>query len=263
LSDSSAGLEAERRLDGIRNVILVGSGKGGVGKSFVACGLALGLSRKGHETALLDLDIHGASIPRYLGVGPPVRSGRDGLEPKAVERLKVMSVGLFTGGNAVAMRGGEKQDLITQMFALTNWGRLDYLVVDLPPSMSDELFTAFSLFAGKSSLILVTTPSRYGTDVVLRMRRLAETENVAVLGSVLNMAYIQDGATRAHPFGKANTLRLGEELKSAVLAEIPLMPGVNSGKLRDVLNGRNEVSRAFEKIMTSVLQWRRKKAAVS
>ncbi len=255
MSGSIAGQkEVARRLETIDRVVLVGSGKGGVGKSFVACGLALRLSR-GSRTALLDLDIHGASIPDYLGVRPPVRSRRNGLQPKAVGRLKVMSVGLLTGGNAVPMRGAEKQDLITQMFALTDWGKLDFLVVDLPPGMSDELFAAFSLFGRRSSLVLVTTPSVHGVEVVLRMRRLAESENIPVLGSVLNMAYIQ-GASKSHPFGNADARLLEERLDSEVLAEIPLLPSVNSGSLRDIFEGRNAVARALEELSGRVLGWR-------
>ena len=96
---------------------------------------------------------------------------------------------------------------------------------------------------------------------VLRMRRLAETESIPVLGSVLNMAYIQDGATRSHPFGKPGRRAVGEKLSSAVLVEIPLVPSVNSGNLRDILNGRNDVSRAFEELALRVAGYGPKKAA--
>jgi ATP-binding protein involved in chromosome partitioning len=240
--------EVERTLSGIDKVVLVGSGKGGVGKSFVSCGLALTLAES-RRTALLDLDIHGASVPSYLGLRPPVRSARDGLEPKAVGRLKVMSVGLFTGENAVPMRGAEKGDLIAQLFAMTNWGRLDYLV-------------AFALFDAKSALILVTTPSVHGTEVVVRLRALAKTEGIPVLGSVVNMAYVQEGAARSHPFGEADRRLLEKKLDSPLLAEIPLVPGLNSGSLRDVLKGRNGAAEAFSHLVPRVLRWRPTRTAV-
>ncbi|HUI01034.1 MAG TPA: P-loop NTPase [Nitrososphaerales archaeon] len=252
---AALGVDAERRLSVIDKVVLVGSGKGGVGKSFVSCGLALALARDSRRVALLDLDIHGASVPSYLGLRPPVSSGTDGLEPKAVGRLKVMSVGLFTGEKAVPMRGAEKQGLITQLFAMTNWGRLDYLVVDLPPSMSDELLTAFGLFAAKSALVLVTTPSPHGMEVVVRMRALAKTEGIPVLGSVVNMAYLQDGAKRSHPFGEADRRLLEESLDSPILAEIPLVQELNSGGLPEVLR-RNGAARAFGQLLPKVLRWR-------
>lgn len=242
--------EAQKRLEQFAKVILVGSGKGGVGKSFVACSIALLLSQKGYRTGILDVDIHGASVPNYLEVRPPLKSTRLGLEPKESHGLKVMSVALLAGDNPVPMRGSEKQDLITQFLALTDWGPLDYLVVDLPPSTGDELLSAFDLFAGRSSLVLVTTPSRNSINVVSRLRRLAETENVPVEGIVLNMAYAYEGRKRrTFPFGRADRKSLERTLDSTVIAEIPLEPRVNSESLRKVLRGRNRASVALRKLL--------------
>src|SRR5271157_4404004 len=105
-------LQAKNRLAKIGRVVLVGSGKGGVGKSLVACGLALGLARRGVRVAVLDVDVHGATVPDYLEVRPPVRSSERGLEPKLSAGVKVMSVALFTGNNPVPLSGGQKQDVI-------------------------------------------------------------------------------------------------------------------------------------------------------
>jgi ATP-binding protein involved in chromosome partitioning len=238
--------QALKKLEQIKRVVLVGSGKGGVGKSFVACGLSLSLRSGGYSTGILDVDIHGASLPNYLGVKPPVRSGKDGMEPKRSGGVKVMSVALFTGQNPVPMRGKEKQSLITQLVALTNWGELDYLCVDLPPSMGDELLSAFRLFAGKSRLVLVTTPSRAAVSVVARLRRLADAEHVPVEGIVLNMAYSTVGGRKTYPFGRADRKSLESELDSKVIAEIPLEPRVSSQGLRAILRTENNVTRAFE-----------------
>jgi ATP-binding protein involved in chromosome partitioning len=239
---------AKERLGRIANVILVGSGKGGVGKSTVAAGLALSLSRSGHRTALLDIDIHGASVPGYLEVGPPVRSTKEGLEPKLKEGLKVMSLGLFTGSLPVPMRGDDKQELITQLFALTNWGELDYLVVDLPPSMGDELLSAFSLFSGKATLALVTTPSPSAVSVVSRLRRLALTEKIPVKGIIVNMAYVLGGGTKTYPFGRWEKGSMEAKFKSTVLAEIPLEPTVSTRGLVAVLRGHTDFSVAFRRL---------------
>ena len=153
--------DGKKKLDQIGKIILVGSGKGGVGKSFVSCGLGLRLSSSGFKTGLFDMDIHGASVPNYLGIGPPLRSTRKGLEPKRVGRnLKVMSVSLLTGNNPVPMHGIEKEDMLSRFFALTNWAKLDYLIVDLPPSTGDELLSAFSLFSDRSKLLIVTKIGR-------------------------------------------------------------------------------------------------------
>ena len=242
--------EARKRVGRIGKVILVGSGKGGVGESFVACAIALSLSEHRCRTGILDIDIHGASVPDYLGVRPPLKSTRNGLEPKQSHGVKVMSVALLTGDNPIPMRGVDKQDLITQFLALTDWGRLDYLVVDLPPGTGDELLSAFDLFAGKSSLVLVTTPSRNAVAVVSRLRRLAETERVPVEGVVLNMAYIDEGRTRkTSPFGSTSKITLEAALDSTIISEIPLEPKVNSESLYKVLHGRNNTSVAFRRLV--------------
>jgi len=239
---------AKEKLEHITKVILVGSGKGGVGKSTVASALALSLCREGKRTALLDIDIHGASVPEYVEVLPPVRSSKKGLEPKMKDGLLVMSLGLFTGSLPVPMRGDGKQELITQLFALTNWGVLDYLVVDLPPSMGDELLSAFSLFSGKATLALVTTPSPGAVNVVSRLRRLAETENVPVQGVIVNMAYVLAGKSRTFPFGRPNRKLLEAKFKSTIIVEIPLEPLVSTLGLSAVLKGSNDFSHAFREL---------------
>lgn len=246
-------IEARKRLESIRRVILVGSGKGGVGKSFVASGLALTLSARGHRTGILDLDIHGASLQNYLEVSPPVESGEDGLKPKMAGALRVMSIALFTGDNAVPMRGDKKQELIAELFSLTDWGKLEYLVVDLPPSTGDELLSAFEIFSKKCSLVLVTTPAQNAVSVVSRLRQMAESERVPVEGIVVNMAYVIQGKKmKIAPFGKFDPSLLEKRLGARVLTEIPLDPKVNSQSLRIVLAGHNAVSRGFASLAEEV-----------
>ena len=232
----------------IGKVILVGSGKGGVGKSFVASGLALSLTYKGYRTGILDLDIHGASLPHYLGVRPPLKSGKNGLEPKRAGKLKVMSMGLLTGNNAVPVRGAKKQELIAQLFSITNWGKLDYLVVDLPPGTGDEVLSAFELFSDKCSLVLVTTPSPNALNVVSRLGSLARIERVAISGIVVNMAYSKIGKKTNYPFGKPDVKLLEKILDSNILVMIPLEPRVNFQNIEVILRGRNEISRAMKEL---------------
>jgi ATP-binding protein involved in chromosome partitioning len=245
-------VQGQARLGKVRRVILVGSGKGGVGKSFVACGLALRLSKRGHRTAILDVDVHGASVLNYLEVRPPVSSSKNGLEPKKVSGVKVMSVALFTGDNPVPLAGSEKQDLIVKLFALTNWGSLDYLVVDLPPSTGDELRSTLRLFGEKSTLVLVTTPSQRALNVVSRLRQLADSEMLPVAGVVLNMAYEERAGKKTFPFGKPDSARVGKVLRSRVLTEIPLDPTVNSESLSSVLGRRGKTSSAFDSLAAQV-----------
>lgn len=245
--------EARKRVARFGKVILVGSGKGGVGKSLVACAMALLLADRGYRTGILDIDIHGASVPDYLEVRPPLNSTKDGLQPKECHGVRVMSVALLTGENPVPMRGDEKQDLITQFVALTDWGPLDYLVVDLPPGTGDEFLGAVDLFVGKATAVLVTTPSRNAISVVSRLRKLAKIERVPVLGIILNMAYTNDRGRKTYPFGRVDRNSLEERLDSTIIAEIPLEPRVNSESLHRLLLGRNTtMSTAFRRLLENL-----------
>jgi ATP-binding protein involved in chromosome partitioning len=246
--------EARRKLHSIKNILLVGSGKGGVGKSFVASSLALVLSNRKFKTGIIDLDIHGASIPSSLNLKGPLKSSSRGLEPKTIGSLKVMSIGLLTGEKPIPLRGGAPKDsLITQFFVLTNWGTLDYLVVDLPPGTGDEVLSAFSLFGQRARLILVTTPSPNAVSIVSRLAELARIESIRIEGTVVNMSFISRGESRVYPFGKITTRELEKRLKSRVLGEIPLEPRVSSSDLQNLLGGRsNVIQNAMGKIVDTI-----------
>jgi ATP-binding protein involved in chromosome partitioning len=251
-------IQVKNRLSNISRVVLVGSGKGGVGKSLVASGLALTLAKRGYKTGILDLDLHGASLPSYLGIKPPVRTGSRGLKPKTVGRLKAMSTALFTGDNPVPLREGKKEELVKLLFSLTDWGKLDFLVVDLPPSAGDEVLSAFHIFRDNSSLLLVTTLSRTATDVVFRLASLASSERLPVEGIVVNMAYEERGKKRIGVFGKMSKRLLEKKLSGRVLTEIPIDSQINVKGLVPVLGRHNAVSNAFERLTDSVVK---KKAA--
>ena len=234
-----------KKLNHIGDVILVGSGKGGVGKSMIASAIAITLSKQGHRTGLLDIDVHGPSIPNYLGLSPPLRSTEKGLEPKRLGRLGTMSIAFFAGDNPVPIRGVEKGDLIAHLMALTNWGELDYLVVDLPPGMGDEVLCAFSLFSTRCRLLLVTTPSKHASSVVSLMCKLAGRERIPLAGVVLNMSYMQSGRRRIYPLGRADRVRLEKAVGAKIIAEIPLDPRISEGLFQVILKKNNEFARAI------------------
>jgi ATP-binding protein involved in chromosome partitioning len=236
------------RLNQIGDVILVGSGKGGVGKSMIASAIAISLSKQGRRTGLFDVDLHGASIPNYLGLRPPLRSDKNGLEPKKLGKLKAMSIAFFAGNNPVPIRGVEKEDLIAHLMALTNWGQLDHLVVDLPPGTGDEVLSAFSLFSGKCRLLLVTTPSRYASNVVSLMCKLAVREKVPLTGVVLNMSYMVSGGRRIYPLGRADLKRLKNAIGARIIAEIPLEPMMNEEPFELVLKKNNRFAKAVKSL---------------
>jgi len=239
---------AVRKAASIKRVVLVGSGKGGVGKSLVACALALKLAERGVMTGILDIDIHGASVPSYLGIAPPVTSSRAGLVPKIAKGVRAMSVSLLVGENPVPVRGAGKTDLISQLFGLTDWGNLDTLIVDLPPSTGDEVLTAFEIFRGRGELLLVTTPSPGALGVVGRLRALAASQKVPVAGVVLNMAYSVAGTGKDYPFGRLSLPKLRRTLQSRVLAVVPLDREVNAGGIARALAASGEFEMAFERL---------------
>lgn len=241
-----------KKLNQIGDVILVGSGKGGVGKSMIASAIAICLSKQGMKTGLFDIDLHGASIPNYLGLRPPLRSGKNGLEPKKLGRLKAMSIAFFAGDNPVPIRGIEKEGLIAQLMALTNWGELDHLVVDLPPGTGDEVLSAFSLFSGKCRLLLVTTPSKYAFNVVSLMCKLAERERVPLAGVVLNMSYMLSGGRRVYPLGRARLNRLKDIIGARIIAEVPLEPRMNEETFQVVLKKNSQLTKAIKGLARKV-----------
>ena len=185
-------------------------------------------------------------------MSPPLKSGKNGLEPKRAGRLKVMSMGLLTGNNAVPVRGTKKQELIAQLFSITNWGKLDYLVVDLPPGTGDEVLSAFELFSDKCRLVLVTTPSPNALNVVSRLGRLARIERITISGIVVNMAYSRIGKKTNYPFGRTDVKHLEKILDSKILVMLPLEPKVNSQRIAVILRGRNEISLALKELVQKI-----------
>jgi len=242
---------------GIKRVLFIGSGKGGVGKSFVACGLGLRLASLGFRTGLFDMDLHGASVPTYLGLRPPIASSSRGLEPLGLgENLIVMSVSLLTGNYPVPVLGIDKQSVLDSLFAQTNWGekKLDFLVVDLPPGTSDELLAAFALFPKRSSILLVTTPSPGTLEIVSRLSQLADAEKIPKEGIVVNMAYSRNRRSLTYPFGKINAKLIERQLGSKILALIPLENHVSeSPDLKQIMFQPGAISMSFEDLTRKIV----------
>jgi ATP-binding protein involved in chromosome partitioning len=213
----------------VRNVILVMSGKGGVGKSTTAVNLALALKRAGARVGLLDADIYGPSIPTMLGIqGFP--SSEDGKTIEPLERfgVKLMSIGFLMEDTkaAIVWRGPMLHGALQQFLQDVRWGELDYLVVDLPPGTGD---VALSL-AQKMKVtgaVIVTTPQEVALQDVYKGVSMCEKLNVPVLGVVENMSFFIDTAgVKHHLFGEGGGQRIAEFAKAPLLGQIPLEPKV-------------------------------------
>jgi ATP-binding protein involved in chromosome partitioning len=225
------GTEAAKNLEGIKHRLVVMSGKGGVGKSTVASNLAIALSLKGYEVGLLDVDIHGPSIPKMLGLGGRKITGEDdGLLPVfAMPNLIVMSIGFLLREDdaPVIWRGPLKMGAIRQFLEEVKWGDLDYLIVDLPPGTGDEPLSIAQLMP-QSDVIIVTTPQDVALLSVRKSINFAKTLKMKIVGIVENMS----GLACPHCGKKINLFKTGGGEKAALdfsipfLGQIPIDPKV-------------------------------------
>jgi Mrp family chromosome partitioning ATPase len=180
-----------QRMSRIRRKIVVMSGKGGVGKSTVAVNLAVSLAMEGKHVGLLDIDIHGPSVPTMLGLEGATAQGTDGeILPLNVGRLKVLSMGFFlkSPDEAVIWRGPMKMSVIRQFLKDTVWGELDYLIIDSPPGTGDEPLSVVQLLGKVDGAVIVTTPQRVAAVDVRKSVTFCRRLNVPILGVVENMS---------------------------------------------------------------------------
>ena len=253
-----------QRMSCITYKFMVMSGKGGVGKSSVATNLAVTLGMQGHAVGLMDADIHGPNIPKMLGIEDerPVPDG-NGLQPiRSVNGLKVMSIGLFlkSQDDAVIWRGPLKHSLIKQFLGEVHWGRLDFLIIDLPPGTGDESLSVANLLKGIDGAIIVTTPQ----DVALLDSRKAVTFArqlpIPLFGIVENMSGFV--CPHCHEsidlFKKGGGERAARELLVPFLGSIPLDPEMvtcgDAGKPIVLNADQNDVKAAFNKIAENWIQ---------
>lgn len=179
-------------MEKVRHKILVLSGKGGVGKSTIAANLAVWLALQGNKVGLLDIDMHGPSVPKLLGLEGQNVTSKDGLiEPLSYdENLKVMSIGflLHTGDEAVIWRGPMKHNVIKQFVTQVNWGTLNYLIVDCPPGTGDEPLSVINILGNAEGAVVVTTPQALAQADVRKCITFCRELKLAVLGVVENMS---------------------------------------------------------------------------
>ena len=180
----------EKRLKSIKRIISVASGKGGVGKSLVATGLALILSKKGYKVGLLDLDLYGPSSHIILGVEKfDFPKEEEGIIPPKVNGIKFMSIVYYTEDKPAPFRGVDISNIIIELLAITRWGELDYLIIDMPPGIGDETLDVIRLVK-KSEFLVVTSPSKVSMGAVGKLLQLLKELKLPVIGVVENMKMI-------------------------------------------------------------------------
>lgn len=224
-------------LPGVRNVIAVASGKGGVGKSTVAVNLALALQQSGAQVGLLDADVYGPSLPLLLGINARPQSrelpgGKKQIIPLEAHNLRVMSMGFFINANSpVIWRGPMVHGLIRQFLTDVDWGALDYLVIDLPPGTGDAALT-LTQQAPISGAVIVTTANELSVLDARKGLLMFEKVDVPVLGIVENMAYFTPPELpdkKYWLFGRGGGKRVADELGVDFLGETPIDPRVAEG----------------------------------
>lgn len=254
---------AGARPNHVRRVIVVGSGKGGVGKSSVSLALAIGLSQLGLRVGLLDADIYGPSVPVMLGLSQPPSFGADKLMvPPEAHGLKVNSVGfLVDPGQAMIWRGPMASQALTQLLTQTRWGTaeepLDVLVVDLPPGTGDVQLTLTqkTLIDGA---VVVSTPQEMALADARRAVTLFGKTGVRVLGVVENMAFLAlpDGA-EMEVFGRGGAKAMAQALDAPFLGEVPLDPalraGCDTGRPVTAVQPDGDLARRFRAIAQAIM----------
>ncbi len=182
----------ETRLKNIHRIIAVASGKGGVGKSMVASNLALYLAQKGHHVGLLDLDLYGPSCHIILGVKHRFPTEEKGIIPPVVHGISFMSIVYFTEEKPSPFRGIDISNIILELLAITQWGNLDFLIIDMPPGIGDETLDVIR-YMKNSEFLVVTTPSKVAMGAVQKLLSILLELKKPILGVIENMTMNDSG----------------------------------------------------------------------
>lgn len=253
-------------LPGVKNIIAVASGKGGVGKSTVSVNLAVALAKTGAKVGLIDADIFGPSLPKMFGeestkpAGVRV-DGKERIQPVNKFGVKFLSIGFFVATeDAVVWRGPMASNALKQLITDGNWGTLDYLLFDLPPGTSDIHLTLVQTVP-VTGAIIVTTPQDVALADVIRGVNMFKGKgvDVPVLGLIENMAWFTPEElpdNRYYIFGKEGGVKLAEKLNLPLLGQVPIVQGIREGGDSGnpaAFDSNSEVGLAFAKIAVNVI----------
>lgn len=242
-------------LPGVKNILAVASGKGGVGKTTVSVNLSLALARTGAKVGLLDADIYGPSVPLMLGLKKAPEVINNKIEPAFSEGVKCISMGFFyeQSQQAGIYRGPIVSGIVKQFLTDVNWGQLDYLIIDLPPGTGDAPLTLAQTIP-VTGIIIVTTPQDVAMNVAVKAIGMFNKLNVPIVGVIENMSYMQcpHCHEQMHVFGKGGGQKVSEQFNIPFLGEIPLhahiMEGSDFGKPVVISDPESMQAHIFSKV---------------
>lgn len=231
MGPNTPGEQPKLPIPGVRNLIAVGSGKGGVGKTTVSVNLALALSKLGHRTGLLDADVYGPNVPLMMGIREAPKAAGDRIQPLEQHGIQLMSMGFLNPGDKpLIWRGPMLNSVVQQFLRGVNWNDLEYLVIDLPPGTGDVQLTLIQT-APVTGAIIVTTPSEVSLEDARKAVLMFQQVRVDVLGIVENMSYmiVPGTSQRIDVFGEGGGKRTAEAMNVPFLGELPLDPDIRIG----------------------------------
>lgn len=217
-------------IEGVKNIIAVGSGKGGVGKTTVSVNLAIALAAQGYSTGLMDADVYGPNVPLMMGTrGNPHAIG-ERIQPLANHGVKLMSMGFLSPGDKpVIWRGPMLHSVMQQFLRGVDWGQLDFLIIDLPPGTGDVQLSLVQT-TPISGAIVVTTPSEVAMEDARKAVGMFRQVNTRIVGLVENMSYlVTPSGERIDVFGQGGGQRMAAAMDVPFLEELPLDPQVRIG----------------------------------
>lgn len=247
-------------IPGVQNIIAVGSGKGGVGKTTVAVNLAISLAKLGYSVGLLDADVYGPNVPIMMGVSATPHAIGQRIQPLEAYGVRVMSMGFLNPGDKpLIWRGPMLNSVMQQFLRNVDWGELDYLVIDLPPGTGDVQLTLIQTTPLTGSVV-VTTPSDVSLEDARKAVHMFEQVREEVLGIVENMSFLDcpHCGQRIDVFSHGGGQRTAAEMNIPFLAEIPLDPqtrlGGDTGKPVATLEEPHPQTSAFEKLALRIVE---------
>jgi ATP-binding protein involved in chromosome partitioning len=258
MGPQAPGEQPKLPIPGVKNIIAVGSGKGGVGKSTVAVNLAITLSRLGYAVGLMDADVYGPNVPLMMGIQQTPQAIGQRIQPLEAYGVRLMSMAFLNPGDKpLVWRGPMLNSVIQQFLRNVDWGELDYLVIDLPPGTGDVQLTLIQT-TPLTGAVVVTTPSDVALEDARKAVNMFEQVREQVLGIVENMSYLEHNGEKLYIFGKGGGARTAEKMNVPLLAEIPLDPatraGGDAGKPIATLGTGNKQARLFEDLARKIVE---------